>query len=117
MSEKIYNFYNGSQNVEHIDKQENHYHYYGGQRPEVSVEESQTVDELMPIFFNNREEVENFLVEIRSSTPVQVIAAVNSRLEKKVISDLSCHKPLWEVLNKHGYYDKTLTNWNAQIGK
>lgn len=30
MSEgKVYNFYNGSQNVEHIDHQENHYNYYG----------------------------------------------------------------------------------------
>lgn len=116
MSEgKTYNFYNGSQNVEHIDHQENHYHYYGGQKPEVSEEESEVLELLSPLFYGNREEAACFLQRIRGAKPTQVVAEVRMLVGEKKISDLSCHQPLWEILSQNGYYDKTLRNWNDQL--
>ncbi|MBQ0056857.1 MAG: hypothetical protein KBT20_04285 [Bacteroidales bacterium] len=46
MSEgKVYNFYNGSQNVEHIDSQVNNYNYYGSASQEAD-RSTQAIDAL-----------------------------------------------------------------------
>lgn len=118
MSEgKTYNFYNGSQNVEHIDTQVNNYHYYGGQRAEMSEAESKLKDELLPVFYGDEEVVEAFIAKIRGAKPTQVVGEVNRLLKESKISDISCNKPLWDILTRYGQYDKSLQNWNDQIKK
>ena len=114
---KTYNFYNGAQNVEHIDTQINHYHYYGEQQQEMTEEENKVVEELLPIFFGDEKVVKDFLVKIRGAKAVQVVAEVNALLKDRKVSDVSCNKPLWDILKRNGYYDKGLNNWNDQIKK
>lgn len=52
MSEgKVYNFYNGSQNVEHIDHQVNNYNYYGSasSRAEKSIQQISALFEALTL--------------------------------------------------------------------
>lgn len=112
---KIINLYNGAQYVEHIDSQVNNYNYYGGQRPEMTEEEQKVSQELKGFFFGDEEEASRFVVAVRGKKPVEVVKVVNQLLKDRKVSDASCGKSMWKVLNDNGMYDATYANWNSQI--
>jgi len=72
---------------------------------------------LSPIFFNDENEAESFLLRIKNVTPMQVIEEVNTLIAQRKISSMSCNKPLWSILNANGYYPRKLNNWNDKIRK
>lgn len=84
---------------------------------EVPAEDEQEtiVNELVGIFWGNRENVEDFLTRIKYMKPRQITALVKKWVAENKISEYSCHRPLYRVLQKHGLYDKTEKNWNQQL--
>ena len=73
------------------------------------------VAELLPIFKGSDENVRRFLDLIKDATPTKITALVNEWIREKLIDPHYRHKPLWEILNQHGHYSKSLTNWNKQV--
>lgn len=108
------------QQIAHVDKIEAHFDKDMGMQvlsvdaPAV-VEGSDASAELLPLFWGDDKVVEEFLRNISGAKPVQVVAVVNRMLKERKLSEKSCHKPLWEILYKHGLYTRNLSNWNAQI--
>lgn len=72
-------------------------------------------DELLPIFYGSKEEVEHFMQAIKGAKGVQVVNQVCDLVKRKIISDVSCRKPLWSILNQHGYYTKSYSNWTKMV--
>lgn len=93
---------------------------FGGRREEAHREqrdsrEDALVEELTPIFYNDVEEVRRYAQAISGCKPTQVVDITGKLLHERKISDRACHKELWEILTRHGLYDKTLANWNSQL--
>ena len=84
------------------------------QRP-LDKEEREIISQLKPMFFGNEEKVLAFLDNIRGAKPTQITDLVNKMVAEKELSDISCHRDLWYVLNKYGFYDRSENNWNKQI--
>ena len=80
-----------------------------------AVEPDGVLEDLLPFFWGDEAEVRKFLRKVEGAKAVDVVAEVNRLLAERKVSDKSCHKPLWEVLNKHGLYPRNLSNWNTQI--
>lgn len=120
-------FNEGSQNIQHLESQVNNYNYYGTKpvvdatqpgfqdADEAALADEALVDELMPFFYNQRDVVEAFLLKVKGAKPVDVAAEVKRLVGNRVVSEMSCHKPLWAVLHENGLYDKTLSNWNQML--
>lgn len=73
------------------------------------------VTKLRPMFFGNDEDTRVFLKSIMGAEPTQITDLVRKMVAEKKLSDISCHRPLWQVLHEYGIYDKTERNWNSQI--
>lgn len=117
-----YYFYEGSQKVDHIDKQEFTYNIYRSAPVMGEMEDEDLpmvceplVDALAPIFYGDREETRTFLSRIKGAKPMQVVSVANTLLQERKISEKSCNKTLWEILHDHGFYDPNLNNWNRNI--
>ena len=72
-------------------------------------------EELMPLFYNNREEMQKFLAAISNARPQDITSMVCGLVERHVISDMSCKGPLWHILNRHGLYNNSKRTWNKQV--
>lgn len=83
--------------------------------PQACAEPDEVLEDLLPFFWGDEAEVRKFLRKVEGAKAVDVVAEVNRLLAERKVSDKSCHKPLWEVLNKHGIYPRNLSNWNTQI--
>lgn len=55
------NFYEGSQKVDHIDKQENHYHYHGNQPEDENAADSKEKKNPLIRFILNNEDRKTFI--------------------------------------------------------
>lgn len=73
------------------------------------------VAELSPIFFGQKKDAIDFLVSIKGMEDKQITERVNQLVREHKISDMSRKRPLWTVLNKHGLYSKSESNWNSQV--
>lgn len=80
------------------------------------VEAETTIEEdLMPIFGNDREEIEKFLCSIKGLKQSQITKLVNQLVIRGVISKEMKNKPLYDVLRKHDIYTYSSQNWNDQV--
>lgn len=79
------------------------------------VEEDILTSQLKPMFFGAEEEVRSFLLEIKGMKPKQITAKVNQLVRENKLSEISCHRDLWQVLHNCGIYTPTESNWNQQI--
>jgi hypothetical protein len=79
------------------------------------VEEDILISQLKPMFFGAEEEVRSFLLEIKGMKPKQITARVNQLVRENKLSEISCHRDLWQVLHNCGIYTPTESNWNQQI--
>lgn len=95
--------------------------FYNGPKPEdepLGQEEDEAlVDELLPLFYGEREEVAKFLRRIRGADGKSITEQVNMLVKARIISSASCYKPLYNILHKHHLYDKTYNNWLDQVKK
>ncbi|MCR5678902.1 MAG: hypothetical protein K6G08_01650 [Prevotella sp.] len=75
------------------------------------------VANLMPIFYNNEEDVRRFLKEIRGMAQEDITDVVNRWVDEKRISDYGNSRKgvLWGILNKAGLYTRSKQNWNGRV--
>lgn len=78
-------------------------------------EDKKIINELTSCFYSNRQEAEIFLIKIRSMKTTDITNLVKQLISSKKISDISCHRKLYSILNKYGLYDKSESNWNSRI--
>ena len=80
--------------------------------PGMSVEEK-----LSPIFYNNEENVRQFLKEINGMSANDITDLVNRWVQAKRISDYGYSRKgeLWAILYDEGLYDKSRQNWNRRV--
>jgi len=81
----------------------------------LTEEQQNTLDRLKPIFFGNEEEASAFLMRVQGMKPVQITSLVNTLVQERKISAISCHRDLYTVLSDGGIYDKSESNWNQQV--
>ena len=78
-----------------------------------SVEE--VTEQLLPIFYNNKAAVRDFLSNCLRMKSTQITDMVSRLVKDRVISDQSKGRDLWQVLHDYGIYTKTESNWNMRV--
>lgn len=78
-----------------------------------SMEE--VTEQLLPIFYNNKAAVRDFLSNCLRMKSTQITDMVNRLVKDRVISDQSKGRDLWQVLHDYGIYTKTESNWNMRV--
>lgn len=80
-------------------------------------DEEELVAELMPIFYNNEEDVRRFLKEIRGMAQEDITDLVNRWVKDQRISNYGNSRKgvLWGILHKAGLYTRSKTNWNERV--
>ena len=73
--------------------------------------------QLLPIFYGDRAAVKDFLQNCLIMKPTEITSLVYDLVQKRVISDKSFQRPLWQVLHDYSIYDRTEANWNDQLKK
>lgn len=86
---------------------------YRNELPDVKMED--LADKLLPIFYNDEEEVQEFLKDILGMSAMEITERVNELVEQRKISDVSKRRRLWQALHEAGIYDKSESNWNQQV--
>ncbi|MCR5535383.1 MAG: HIRAN domain-containing protein [Bacteroidaceae bacterium] len=71
--------------------------------------------QLLPIFYNDRVAVRDFLSNCLKMKSTQITDMVNRLVKDRVISDQSKGRDLWQVLHDYGIYTKTESNWNMRV--
>lgn len=81
------------------------------------MNESEVLQKLMPIFFNNENDVKNFMKEIAGMKDKEITDLVNRWVQDKRISDYGNSRKgdLWEILNDAGLYTKSRQNWCRRV--
>ncbi len=82
---------------------------------EKEKKDSPLLQSLLPFFWNDKDAAADFIMKVSNAKNTDITTLVAKLVKNKVISDLSCYKPLWEVLNGAGIYKAGLTNWNTMI--
>ena len=110
----------------YIDVHENENVYLNVDKAEVRMEQPCVAEKepsentalttkLKPMFYGNERSTNDFLNRIQGMKPTQITALVNQLVKEKKLSDLSCHRDLWQVLHDEGLYTKSESNWNQQV--
>lgn len=81
----------------------------------VVDEMEELIEELAPMFFNDRDEARTFVRCIQGKKAPQITDTVNMWVRDKRISDLSRYRPLWQTLHDHNLYNKSESNWNKRV--
>ena len=82
-----------------------------------NTKQEDLVEKLMPIFFNNEENVRRFLKEIQGMAPTVVTDIVNRWVKDKRISNYGNSRKgvLWSILHEARLYPKSKSNWNGRV--
>lgn len=75
------------------------------------------LEELTPFFYGDEAEAKHFMQIIKGMKGQDITQLVNRLLREKKVSDLTCLKPLWTVLNSHGLYKNAYSTWAANIDR
>lgn len=81
----------------------------------LTDEEKEIVGDLKTVFWGDEEEATKFLHSIQNMKDKEITQLVKKLVEERKISDQSCNRPLWTILNKHKLYTATESNWNNQL--
>lgn len=84
---------------------------------EKELKNKSLAEKLLPIFYNNTDNVNEFMEKINSMKNKDITKLVAEMVKDKKISDLSCHRDLWKILYERGIYNASETNWNTMINK
>ena len=81
------------------------------------INQSDLIVKLMPIFYNNEEDVRQFLKEVRGMAQEDITDLVNRWVDDKRISDYGNSRKglLWGILHEAGLYTRTKENWNGRV--
>lgn len=77
--------------------------------------EEMIIELIMPIFYNNEQDVSDFLQKINGRPNTEITDTVFDLLKARKISDKSKGRPLWMILHAAKLYSATEQNWNAAI--
>lgn len=77
--------------------------------------EDRLIKELRSIFYGDLDAVKRFLLCIKDAKPKQITELVKQWVKENKISEISCHRDLWKVLNEAGLYTLTESNWNQNL--
>lgn len=77
--------------------------------------QNEIVEKLLPIFWEDKNEAENFLFRIQGMRAKQITALVKELVAKNKISEMSKGRDLWKVLNDYELYSPSESNWNQQL--
>lgn len=92
---------------QNIGTQNNFY----GNNP-TSQEDDSIVKELLPVFFNNEEEVQKYLSAIKGQSGKAIAELSRQLVDKGVIAKEMSRKILYDILVKNNLYPNSLSNWN-----
>ena len=81
--------------------------------PDTSTDE--VIDNLKPIFYNDRKEALKFYKDIQGMKSTQITDLVNQLVKKGLIPFDRRKRDLWKVLNDAGLYAPSESNWNSQV--
>ena len=75
------------------------------------------IEKIKPVFYNNEDDVRSFLKEISGMKPGDITDLVNRWVKDKRISDYGYSRKgtLWEILNEAGLYTKSRQNWCKRV--
>lgn len=76
---------------------------------------STIVEELSAMFWGDKAEAEKFLMSIQNMSNMQITQLVNKLVKENIINDRQSKRPLYSVLNRHGYYTASESNWNSHV--
>lgn len=81
------------------------------------IDNEDLTERLKPIFYNNEDDVEVFLKEIKGMSPNDITDLVNRWVKEKRISDYGNSRKgdLWTMLNDAGLYTKSRQNWCRRV--
>lgn len=116
----VYNDYKGGKaeplaNAQVVECEEVAQDNDAAQLADDAKKHEETVSGLLPIFWNNRDEVEQFLKRIKGAKPIEVTNEVNELLKANKISTKSVHHTLHSILKHGGYYERSESNWNKMV--
>ena len=77
--------------------------------------EEMIIELIMPIFYNNVQDVRDFLQKINGRPNTEITDTVFNLVKARKISDKSKGRPLWMILHAAKLYSATEQNWNAAI--
>lgn len=85
--------------------------------PDDEIDNEDLTERLKPIFYNNKDDVEIFLKEIKGMSPNDITDLVNRWVKEKRISEYGYSRKgdLWTMLNDAGLYTKSRQNWNRRV--
>ena len=83
----------------------------------IETEGMGLVDRLNPLFYNNEDDVRQFLKEIDGMKDNDITDLVNKWVKAKRISDYGNSRKgvLWGILHQAGLYKRTVQNWNRRV--
>ena len=89
----------------------------GCQMSDVVEENEEMVEKMKPLFYNNEENVRQFLNEIKGMSPNNITDLVNIWVQDKRISDFGSSRKgdLWKILYEAKLYPRTIQNWNRRV--
>ena len=81
------------------------------------IDNEDLTERLKPIFYNNEDDVEIFLKEIKGMPPNDITDLVNRWVKEKRISNYGNSRKgdLWTMLNDAGLYSKSRQNWCRRV--
>ena len=84
---------------------------------EIDMGMEEMTEKLKPIFYNNEDDVEVFLKEIKGMSPNDITDLVNRWVKEKRISNYGNSRKgiLWGILHKAELYSKSKSNWNGRV--
>lgn len=82
-----------------------------------TISEQDLVAKLKPIFYNNEDDVRQFLKVIKGMTPKDITDLVNRWVKDKRISDYGNSRKgeLWGILKDAGLYTRSKQNWSRRV--
>ena len=85
-------------------------------KEEINSANVELVKKMCPLFYNNIIVTNSFVEKIKSTnTNTETTRIAAEFVNKKLLSDLSCKKTLWEILHNNNLYSAKLNNWCKSI--
>lgn len=71
--------------------------------------------DIKPFFYNDEDAARKFLKQIRGLEPTMITSLVKKLVDKEKFPDALKSKNFCDVLIKHNLYNRSYSNWNAQV--
>jgi len=72
-------------------------------------------ESLKGAFYGKADVASRFLNEISGLKSTQITKVVGEYMKRRLLSELSSHRDLWQILHENGYYDPSESNWNKAL--